>query len=105
MPRDRVSIDARVGGVQSFTMVHRQDPTITSPVEARFVELDEPRRIVGEQAVGPISMTMEVDIAAVPDGSSVRIRQHPHPAALLEDAKAGWAESFEKLDRALASRA
>lgn len=105
VPLESVSIQAVEGGHQRFTMVHVDDPSITSPVEARFVELDEPRRIVGVQEVGPITMTMEVDIEAVPGGSRLRIRQHPHPERLLDAAKAGWGESFEKLDRALASRA
>ena len=86
-------------------MVHVDDPSIASPVAARFAEIDEPRRIVGIQEVGPITMTMEVDIDSIPGGSRLRIRQHPHPERLLDDAKAGWGESFEKLDRALASRA
>lgn len=102
LPIELVSIDARPGGHQRFTMVHRDDPSITSPVDAVFDQLDPPRRIVGRQSVGPIVMTLEVDLEPVDETHTrMRIRQHPHPEGLLEDAKAGWAESAEKLDAAI----
>ncbi|SBT45175.1 SRPBCC family protein [Micromonospora auratinigra] len=106
VPRDSVSIDARVGGHQRFTMVSDTDPEMTSPVDATFTELVENELLVGEQQVdfgaGPVVFRLRVEFHDEAGGTRLVLRQGPYGPEMQEGAREGWNSSFTKLDALLA---
>ncbi|MBB5868040.1 uncharacterized protein YndB with AHSA1/START domain [Allocatelliglobosispora scoriae] len=103
VPRDTVSIDARVGGHQRFTMVSETDPTMVSPVNATFTEVIENELLVGKEEFvgGEIHMRLEFH----DEGGKTRlvVRQGPFTPEFLEMSREGWNSSFTKLDTLLAA--
>lgn len=103
---DTVTIDPRVGGVQEFIMHSLEDPTQTSPVQAKFTEVREHELLVGQD--GPHDMTlnlvieMRVELFDCAKGSRLKITQGPLPTEVLEPARVGWESSFAKLERVFA---
>lgn len=111
VPRDTVDVDPRPGGHQRFVMVKDDNPTVTSPVDARFTQVVENELLVGsEEFVGvpgvqePTTMTMRLEFHDA-DGGGTRlvIQQGPYTPELEPMAKAGWESSFTKLDALLAA--
>ena len=110
VPRDTVSVDARAGGHQRFTMVSDADPSFTSPVDATFTEVVENELLVGHESVE--------GIPGIPDGAAFSIRlefhdeggnktrlvlrQGPYTPEMEGNAREGWNSSFTKLDALLA---
>jgi uncharacterized protein YndB with AHSA1/START domain len=106
VPRDTVDIDARVGGHQRFVMVSDENPSFTSPVDARFTEVIENELLVGVEAgPGPAaSMTLRIEFHEEPgDRTRLVIRQGPFPGEIADMAREGWLSSFPKLDKLLAA--
>jgi uncharacterized protein YndB with AHSA1/START domain len=109
VPRDSVDIVAEIGGHQRFTMVDVSDPTQSSPVDARFVEVLENELLVGEQDLsavpglgGPV-MRMRVEFHDEPGGRTrLVLTQSPYGPEFVDLAREGWSGSFSKLDRLLA---
>lgn len=103
---DTCIIDPRVGGVQQFVMHSLEDPTQTSPVQAKFTEVREHELLVGED--GPHEMTldlvieMRVELFDAPGGTLLKVTQSPLPVEVIETARAGWESSFKKLERVFA---
>jgi uncharacterized protein YndB with AHSA1/START domain len=114
VPRESVSIDARVGGHQRFTMVNDSDPSFTSPVDAIFTEVIENELLVGTeewqgvpglQEAGAMTVRLEFhDLAddGQPGKTRLVLRQGPYDPKMAEQAREGWASSFTKLDALLA---
>jgi len=111
VPRDTVDIDPRPGGHQRFVMVNDENPTMTSPVDARFTQVVDNELLVGsEEFVGvpgvqdPTTMTMRLEFHdADGGGTKLVIQQGPYTPELEPMAKAGWESSFTKLDALLAA--
>ena len=108
VPRDTVSIDARVGGHQRFTMVSDDDASFTSAVDATFVELVENELIVGEETVAfpgtePVTLRLRVEFADEGDKTRITVTQGPYTPEIMGGAKEGWESSFTKLDALLAA--
>jgi uncharacterized protein YndB with AHSA1/START domain len=110
VPRDSIVIDPRPGGVERFVMVSETDPTMTSPVDAKFTEVIENELLVGmedgsaggPQAAGP--MTLRLEFHDEPGGMTrVELRQAPFPGEEADQAREGWLSSFTKLDKLLAA--
>ena len=109
VPRDTVDIDARRGGHQRFVMVNDDNPTMTSPVDARFTEVIEHELLVGsEEFIGvpglqePTTMTMRLEFHDAGGGRTrLAIQQGPYTPEMEPMAEAGWESSFTKLDALL----
>ena len=108
VPRDTVTVDARAGGVQEFTMVSDADPGLTSPVHATFTEVIENELLVAEEPEtfmpGFEDRGMHVRIEFHDEeGGKTRLvlRQGPYTPEVERDARAGWTSSFTKLDTLL----
>ena len=111
VPRDSVSIDARPGGRQSFTMVNDEDPEMTSPVRSTFTEVIENELLVGSEvadhvmgASGPVEFYVRLEFHDAGEGKTrLELRQGPYSAEMEGNAREGWGSSFTKLDTLLAS--
>jgi uncharacterized protein YndB with AHSA1/START domain len=108
VPRDTVEIDARPGGVQRFVMVSDNDPTMTSPVDARFTEVIKNELLVGAEGGSPdgsgdtSSMTIRLEFHDEEGGRTrLVLRQGPFPGEVADMAREGWLSSFTKLDKLL----
>ncbi len=110
VPRETVDIDPRPGGHQHFVMVKEDDPEVTSPVNARFLEVVENDALIGtEEFIGvpglqePTTMTLRLEFEDLgEDRTRLVIKQGPYAAAMEPMAKNGWDSSFTKLDALLA---
>ncbi|WP_200216600.1 SRPBCC family protein [Micromonospora coerulea] len=106
VPRETVSVEARVGGHQRFTMVNDADPSMASAVDATFTELVENELLVGTQRVdfgaGEIAMALRLEFHDEGGRTRLVLRQGPHRPELTGGAREGWASSFDKLDALLA---
>lgn len=110
VPRDTVDLEPRPGGHQRFVMVKDDNPTLTSPVDARFTQVVENELLAGsEEFIGlpgvqeATTMTMRVEFRDVEGGGTrLVIQQGPYTPELEPAAKAGWESSFTKLDALLA---
>jgi uncharacterized protein YndB with AHSA1/START domain len=109
VPRDTVDIDARVGGHQRFVMVSDENPSWTSPIDARFTEVIENKLLVGTQDVEGIpgtqgTVTMSLRVEFHDDGGKTRLllRQGPFTKEQEDMTREGWNSSFTKLDTLLA---
>ncbi|MGC4805635.1 SRPBCC family protein [Micromonospora sp. DT233] len=110
VPRETVSIDARAGGRQSFTMVNDADPSLTSPADGTFVEVVENELLVAHEEVHDFPgipdgtvMEMRIELHDEGDGKTrLVLRQGPYPVEIETDARQGWGSSFGKLDALLA---
>jgi uncharacterized protein YndB with AHSA1/START domain len=111
VPRESVSVDARAGGHQRFTMVNDDDPTMSSPVNATFTEVIENELLVGHEFVDNIpgtTTTVEFSVRlefhdAGEGKTRLELRQGPYSAEMEGNAREGWGSSFIKLDALLAS--
>jgi uncharacterized protein YndB with AHSA1/START domain len=110
VPRDSVSIEAKPGGHQRFTMVNDSDPAQSSPVDATFTEVVENELLVGEEDVSRIDfipgdvMRMRVEFYDEPgDKTRIVLTQGPYAPEIESDAREGWGSSFTKLDALLAA--
>lgn len=108
VPRDSVSVDARAGGHQRFTMVDDDDPTQTSPVDATFTEVVPNELLVGEETfedpqLGPMRLRMRLEFHDEGGGKTrLVVRQGPFTEEVEGMSREGWNSSFTKLDRLLA---
>ncbi|WP_127503472.1 SRPBCC family protein [Actinoplanes solisilvae] len=103
VPRETVEIDARPGGVERFTMVNDDDPSLTSPTNAVFVEVIENELLVGEEEFAGVVLRVRLEFHDEPDGRTrLELVQGPIPAEIEGNAREGWASSFTKLDALLA---
>ncbi len=110
--RETVDIDPQAGGHQHFVMVKEDDPELTSPVNARFLEVVENDALIGtEEFIGvpglqePTTMTLRIEFTDVGENRTrLVIQQGPYAAAMEPMAKDGWDSSFTKLDALLAER-
>jgi uncharacterized protein YndB with AHSA1/START domain len=110
VPRDSVSVEAKPGGHQRFTMVNDADPTQSSPVDATFTEVIENELLVGEEDLSGMeafdgdTMRMRIEFSDEPDGKTrVVLTQGPYSDEWRSAANEGWNSSFTKLDALLAA--
>ena len=111
VPRDTVEVDLRPGGHQRFTMVSDDDPSVTSPVEGRFLEVVEPELLVTEEYWEGVPgmqdaglMRARFEFHAEGEGRTrLVIRQGPYSAQMEDMSRQGWESSFTKLDSLLAA--
>jgi uncharacterized protein YndB with AHSA1/START domain len=109
VPRDTVSVEAKTGGHQRFTMVNDADPTQNSPVDATFTEVIENELLVGEEDVSQVDfvpgdvLRMRIEFYDEPgDKTRIVLTQGPYSPEWESGASEGWGSSFTKLDALLA---
>jgi uncharacterized protein YndB with AHSA1/START domain len=110
VPRDTVDIDARVGGRQRLVMVNDDNPSLTSPIDARFTEVIENELLVGTQEVegipgtqGVVTMSLRLEFHNEGGKTRLLIRQGPFTQEMEDMTREGWNSSFTKLDSLLAA--
>ncbi|WP_223690860.1 SRPBCC family protein [Leifsonia poae] len=106
-PAERIIVEPWVGGHWDLTMV--QDATGTGyPMRGTILELDEPELLVleleADSDFGALeSMFLRIRFHDHGDRTRVTLHQGPFDPEAQHATEAGWLESFEKLDRSLAS--
>jgi uncharacterized protein YndB with AHSA1/START domain len=110
VPRDTISIDARVGGRWRFVMVA---PEFSNPIEATFTEVVENELLACDmQAVGVpgvdgvLRSGLRLEFHDEGNGKTrLELRQGPFATDQLgADTTSGWLSSFTKLDALLCAR-
>ncbi len=99
VPRESVTIDARVGGHQRFVMVNDHDPSLHSSVDATFTEVIENELLVGTQE----ALSLRIEFHDEGGRTRLVLRKGPYTAEIAASAGPGWESSFTKLDRLLAT--
>jgi uncharacterized protein YndB with AHSA1/START domain len=100
-PRDRIHIDARVGGRYELTMVRRGGGGEFA-IGYEIIELVEPELIVLRSDPMPEAGMHEPTVVRVElhdHGAKTRmtLSDGPHPSAARGHAEAGWNAAFDKL--------
>ena len=110
VPRDTVSIDARIGGHWNMTMVSNDNSDWESPIARTFVEIVENQLLVGYEFAKDFpgikdgtKMTLTLEFIPEGDGTRLELRQGPFPEEMRELSETGWNQSFYKLDALLAT--
>ena len=103
VPRDSVEIEPKPGGAQRFTMVNDDDPSMTSQVNATYVEVVENELLIGEEVYQGITMRVRIEFHDAEGGRTLlKLSQGPYPPEMESNARVGWNSSFTKLDTVLA---
>jgi uncharacterized protein YndB with AHSA1/START domain len=100
-PRERIRIDARVGGRYELTMVQR-DNGAEHPVGYEIIELVEPELLVLRSDPLPEMGMPEPSVVRVQfhdHGAKTRmtLTDSPYPPAVRGHAETGWHAAFDKL--------
>ncbi len=113
VPRETVSIDARVGGHQRFSMGPVDgDGSQLNPIDATFTEVIENELLVGEEKIdgvpgfdGVATFALRLEFHDLGGGRSrLVVEQGPFSEFMRGMAGQGWESSFTKLDTVLSSR-
>jgi uncharacterized protein YndB with AHSA1/START domain len=101
VPRDRVRVDARVGGRWELTMVSRESGA-EFPLGYEIIELEEPRLIVMRSDPMPAAgmhdgTLLRVEFEDHADKTRMIVHDGPYPDAGRGHAEAGWHAAFDKL--------
>jgi uncharacterized protein YndB with AHSA1/START domain len=101
-PRDRITVDARPGGVFETVMVNDADGS-EYPTYAVYDEVRPPELLVWTDPGSGMRVTSEF-VALGPDRTEVRIHQERVPAPLTADeAQAGFLSSLDRFAAYLAA--
>jgi uncharacterized protein YndB with AHSA1/START domain len=103
-PRESVSIDLRVGGRYTLTMVQR-DGGREAPVDYEIVELDPPRLLVMRAEPMPefgIHKETFTRVELHDHGGKTRMTLSDGPYTEAAGAERAWNASFAKLERVVA---
>jgi uncharacterized protein YndB with AHSA1/START domain len=104
-PRERISVDLRVGGRWELVMVQRGSGK-EFPVGYEIVELVEPQLLVLRSdpmpEMGMPSVVTRLELHDHGERTRMTLSDGPYPPGMAH-AEAGWAASFDKLARALGS--
>jgi uncharacterized protein YndB with AHSA1/START domain len=103
-PRERVTIDLRVGGRYELEMVQKESGA-AFPVRYEIIELDPPRLLVLKSEPMPDVGIHEPTVTRIElhdDGGKTRMSLSDGPYTQSTHAEAGWNAAFAKLDALLA---
>ena len=112
VPRESVTIDLRVGGRMTLTMVPDSDEhPPAGESSGLFDEIVEPSLLVthedltGElvEVFGSDRIEMRLELHDEDGKTRLVLTQGPYGEQILGDAREGWNSSFTKLDRLLAA--
>jgi hypothetical protein len=91
-------------------MVSDENPSFTSPVDARFTEVIENELLVGVQEAegipgtqGPVTMSLRLEFHDEGGKTRLLLRQGPFTQEMEDMTREGWLSSFTKLDTLLAA--
>ncbi len=113
VPRESVTVDLRVGGVQRFEMVpDSPEMPVAGWSSGVFDEIVEPALLVmhedleGEAVAvfGASRITMRLEFHDEGGKTRLVLHQGPYADAILGDAREGWGSSFTKLDTLLSGQ-
>lgn len=100
-PLETISIDARVGEVNSFVLVQKDNPTITSQVSSTLQAIEEGRLLEWSEEspfeTGPVHLRVELQEHGDNETKMI-ITQQPLPEEYVENSTQGWEYSLAKLD-------
>lgn len=101
VPLETISIDARVGEVNSFVLVQKDNPTITSQVSSTLQAIEEGRLLEWSEEspfeTGPVQLRVELQEHGDNETKMI-ITQQPLPEEYVENSTQGWEYSLAKLD-------
>ena len=109
--RESVQIDARPGGRLRFMLANAEDPSLSSAVDAEFIEVADGELLVGVQAAGSRpgqhdasgQMILRLEFHREAGSKTLLVlRQGPYDFEGEARAREGWNSSFSKLDEVLA---
>jgi uncharacterized protein YndB with AHSA1/START domain len=103
--RDSVKIDARVGGLQQFTMVSEADPSMRSEFDGRFTEV-VPNVLLASRGMWhgipgqtePWDSSLRVEFSDQEGTTRLVVREGPHPLGTAEMGQQAWAMMLPKLE-------
>jgi uncharacterized protein YndB with AHSA1/START domain len=96
-PRDRITVDARPGGVFETVMVNDADGS-EYPTRAVYDEVREPEVLAWTEPSSGMQVTTQF-VSLGPDRTEVRIHQRFVPEALLApEAQAGFLTALDRFD-------
>jgi len=96
-PRNRITVDARPGGVFETVMVNDADGS-QYPTRAVYDEVREPELLAWTESSSGMQVTTEF-VALGPDRTEVRIHQRFVPEALLApEAQAGFLTALDRFE-------
>ena len=96
-PRDRITVDARPGGVFETVMVNDADGSQYA-TRAVYDEVRDPELLAWTESSSGMQVTTEF-VALGPDRTEVRIHQRFVPEALLApEAQAGFLTALDRFD-------
>jgi uncharacterized protein YndB with AHSA1/START domain len=100
-PLDRITVDARAGGVFATVMVHGADGS-TYPTSARYLEVSSPERLAWVEDHSGMTVTITfTDLGD--DRTQVDIEQANVPAQMMDPAaRAGFLTSLDRFAAHLA---
>ena len=110
--RASVHIDARPGGRQHFMLLNAEDPSLSSAVDAEFIEVADGELLVGVQAAGSRpgqqdacgQMILRLEFHREAGSKTLLVlRQGPYDFEGEARAREGWNSSFSRLDEVLAA--
>jgi uncharacterized protein YndB with AHSA1/START domain len=107
-PRERISIDARVGGRWELTMVRRDGGEGDFSIGYEILELVEPELLVMRSDPMPEAGMHEPTVVRVElhdhgDKTRMTLSDSPLPPASRDHAEAGWTAAIDKLAAHVAS--
>ena len=108
VPRDSVTIEARVGGAFAFLMVERGGEGREFPVNYELTELVEPERLAMRMPAQPeaglaYETICEVDFVEVDGKTEVHVKTGPFTDEMKPMAEMGWNAQMERLDETLSA--
>ena len=112
VPRETVTIDLRVGGEMTFTMVPEEEGMPPGGESSGVIsELVEPSLLVTDEDIAPElvevfgaeRITMRLELHDEGGKTRIVLHQGPYGEHILGDAREGWGSSFTKLDKLLAA--
>lgn len=108
-PRDRIVVQARVGGVWQLVMTWDEDGVAKeSPIDAVITAYDPPALLVATQKAEPdagitLLLEMRLEFEELESGGTrLNLTQGPFDSdKWVEMTREGWGTSFTKLDKVL----
>ncbi|WP_146070336.1 SRPBCC domain-containing protein [Arthrobacter sp. GMC3] len=105
-PREKVAVDARVGGTWTATMV-MPDGSMEFPTTAKFTRIDPPNGFEMREEPGdvfPFAVTVSATFEDVDGGTRMTVEQHFDVESFdFSDSILGWGSSLEKMHALLDS--
>ena len=108
--RDTIELDARVGGLQRFTMVSDDDPSMRTEFEGRFSEVVQNVLLSSSGAwagipgqAGGWESNLQVEFHDDDGKTRLVVREGPHPPGTADLGRQAWEMMLPKLESLLSA--